>query len=661
MVKAARAGRVGYTRTVDGGPTLRYEPALDGLRAVAVLAVLGYHLGWVGFDGGHLGVDVFFVLSGFLITRLLVTERDRTGRIGLLRFYGRRARRLLPALLLVLLTLAVFWAVEVPADELGVRRGDGLASLFYVANWRFVLAGQSYFALVADASPLRHVWSLAVEEQFYLMWPLVVIAAIAIGRGSHRVLVAVCAIGAVASAALMFVLWDGADPSRAYYGTDTRAHELLVGALFALVPAGSGLARWFRSRAGHVVGCLAAVGVVVAIVATDVGTGYARGGSLVFAVAVGLVIVTVIGPAPGPLARALSVAPALWVGLRSYGIYLWHWPVVVYVDEARTGLSGAPLLVLRLALIFGIAAASYTFVERPVRDRRVPTMARRVLAPVGIGAAAAAVVIGTAGAARPPAYLRAAPGDVLRLPASTSTTAPPVASSLPVTGADVQPRTAVLFGDSVAYTLAPQLQQALGAAGIAMSATTIPGCGLLDGVTVDAADHQVPWSQGCRDGVPGFISRALAQHDPELVLWLSTWEAQDAIFDGEIARVGTPSGDAALLAGIGRAVDRMTAEGARVLALVPAPPADGDEQAAEPDRVRRIRRFGQLLRHYAATHPDRMTVVALDRMVCPGGPPCPSEVDGVRLRPRDGTHFEPDGARWVSTHLAPVIASFASP
>ena len=224
---------------VDGAgsarPAFPHQPALDGLRAVAVLAVIAYHLGYGWARGGYLGVDTFFVLSGYLITSLLVVEFNGARRIDLRAFWARRARRLLPALLLVLGAVTVWAALVLRPDQLGSLRGDGLATLFYGANWRFVASGQSYFDVFSAASPLRHAWSLAIEEQFYLVWPLIAFACLRLARGRTRLLGAFCIAGAAGSIVLMASLYDPADPSRAYYGTDTRAHALLIGALLAVV------------------------------------------------------------------------------------------------------------------------------------------------------------------------------------------------------------------------------------------------------------------------------------------------------------------------------------------------------------------------------------------------------------------------------------------
>ena len=231
MPAADAAARLGHP-----APRLRYEPALDGVRAFAVLAVIGYHADVHSLRGGFLGVDVFFVLSGYLITALLLAEHGDAGRIDVRAFYARRARRLFPALLLVLLGVAAYSGFVAFSGDRGAIRADALASLLYVQNWHLVWSGASYFTAFAAPSPLRHLWSLAIEEQFYLVWPLALIALLRVARSSRRVLGAAIVAAALASALLMSAMYHaGSDPSRVYYGTDTRAQELLVGALLAVL------------------------------------------------------------------------------------------------------------------------------------------------------------------------------------------------------------------------------------------------------------------------------------------------------------------------------------------------------------------------------------------------------------------------------------------
>ena len=213
-----------------------YRPALDGLRAIAVLSVIAYHFGYTWLPGGFLGVDIFFVLSGYLITSLLVREYEATRRIKLGEFWARRARRLLPALLLLLVSVSLWVYWYAPVETWMARRRDLLWTLFYGANWHFIETSQDYFAKYTGTSPLLHTWSLAIEEQFYFLWPLAFFAMARVVRSRRWVMVAVCIVAAIASATRMATLYGSAGLSRAYYGTDGRAQELLVGVALALVP-----------------------------------------------------------------------------------------------------------------------------------------------------------------------------------------------------------------------------------------------------------------------------------------------------------------------------------------------------------------------------------------------------------------------------------------
>ena len=628
---------------------LKYIPAFDGLRAFAVLAVISYHLRWTWIPGGFLGVDAFFVLSGFLITGLLCAEWAERSRIALGTFYLRRARRLLPALFLVLVAVAIFWAIAVPSDELGGLRNDGLAGLFYFANWHAIGAGQSYFALVAQPSGVQHLWSLAIEEQFYLVWPLVVIAAMWLGRGSKKLLGAVCVVGVASSVVLMAALYDPLDPSRSYYGTDTRVHALLIGALFALIPVGSALQRAVASRAGRGVGVLAGVGCLAAFTRVgDQSRYYYRGGSFVFAVLVGIVIVTSAARATAPMSRFLALPPLLWIGIRSYGIYLWHWPITVYVNEARTGLDGLSLDAVRVLLTFGIAGLSYVLVERPIREQRFVFRARWIALPLSFAAVGGVLLLGTAAATEPAPFLQARPGEV------TAISSPPPPSTVP----GAPNHTVQLFGDSVSATLSPELTKALADRGVPLATSSIQGCGVIDGLVLQQNSQPWPFAGSCNDVIPKFQNDEIARVKPALVLWLSIWEAQDRIINGQTVRLGTPAGDAVLRAAMDRTVARMTADGARVVLLTTAVPVPGDEPrvGASSDEPRRYQALNRLYRSYAKAHPDQVTLVDLARMECPNGPPCPERVDGVRLRPRDGLHFDDAGARWASKRIAPLIA-----
>lgn len=373
---------------------------LDSLRAVAVVAVMVFHFAPGLLPGGFIGVDVFFVLSGFLITTLLVRERVQTGRVSLRRFWTRRARRLLPAMVTVVITCTAM-AGWLGGDVLVGIRSQVMGALTFASNWVYIAQGASYSS---DLSPqlFANFWSLAVEEQFYLFWPLIVLAVFAIRR-SRAVGLAVTGVFALASASWMALAFDPlADPSRVYFGTDTHMFGLMAGAFFALYfaprsPASStdaagalGTARTFlgdpaRRRAARLgLGATSAVGLVIASLTLSVDDAFTYRGGLVLVslLAVGLIAFIVRSQ---PVARRVEVAPLRWIGVRSYGLYLWHWPLLVLVSEvmgADHPGRGTPWSVVGVTLGLTVAAAwaSYRFIEAPVMIRGIGTLIRSLWA-----------------------------------------------------------------------------------------------------------------------------------------------------------------------------------------------------------------------------------------------------------------------------------------
>jgi peptidoglycan/LPS O-acetylase OafA/YrhL len=383
---------------------LPYMPGIDALRAIAVLAVFFYHVstgGWM--PGGFLGVDVFFVISGYLITALLLSEYRRAGHLDVLRFWLRRARRLLPAVAVMIAVTLVAAAIFTPGDVSGLR-GDAVASLFYVNNWHLVLSDQSYFQEFARPSLFRHLWSLSVEEQFYLLWPLVFAAGMTL-FGKRRLLIGVLA-GAVASTVLMIILFDpSGDSSRVFYGTDTRGVGLLLGVALAMV--------WHPSRLRPITGrgarwILDGVGVLalVMIVRTfldvrDFDPGLYRGGFLMLAVWTALLVAVLAHPA-ARLGRVLGNPPLVWLGLRSYSFYLWHWPVLALTRPGIDVPMHGPLLVaLQLGVTLALADLSYRYVEQPFRQRRDSKAAPSWLGvgrpALAAGVAATVIIVGWSG------------------------------------------------------------------------------------------------------------------------------------------------------------------------------------------------------------------------------------------------------------------------
>ena len=416
-----------------------YLPGLDGVRALAVIGVLLYHADLTWISGGFLGVDVFFVLSGFLITSLILEEFDRSGGIDFARFYLGRARRLLPALILMLAAVAVA-AAFIWRDAAASVRADTIASNFYVNNWWYILNDSSYFEFIGRPPLLKHLWSLAVEEQFYLIWPAV--AFLLMKSWGRRGVRWTAIVLALLSTAWMITLSvsngfpEYADPSRAYFGTDSHAMGLLVGAALATFWRPGRLKADVPGGAKAII-TATGIGALLAVIAFFLFVGeftpwmYQRGGFLVLAVVVAHLIAMATHPA-SPLGPWMGTQPWRYIGQRSYGLYLWHWPIfMVTRPNLDIPLDGIPLLALRLGLTFAIAELSYRFVEMPIRrgaiDRWVkawrtstgPDRSRRTRqgASAVAGAAAGILVVGFA--------LSTAPA-----PAAAEALAPDVAAAL---------------------------------------------------------------------------------------------------------------------------------------------------------------------------------------------------------------------------------------
>jgi peptidoglycan/LPS O-acetylase OafA/YrhL len=352
---------------ITRGAATRRAPGLDGVRALAVLAVMAFHENLSAVPGGFLGVDVFFVLSGYLITDLLAAQFGRDGRLDLRGFWTRRARRLLPALAVVLVAVTAAVAVLEP-DQLSGLRPALLGAVSYTSNWWQALHHQSYFDTFGPLPPLEHLWSLAVEEQFYLIWPLAL--AVVLARLRHaRLRAAVAWAGAAASALLMLSIYvPASNPSGVYYGTDTHASALLVGAALALSWPLSRLAAAPRrlARRLDMVG-LAGLAVLAWAMSHYLGADpalYPAGLALAALAAGGVVIAAA---SPGLVGEMLAWPPLRWLGVRSYGIYLWHWPVIA-ISATLSGQASDTIGVrgLQSALPIALAAGSWRWIEEPI-------------------------------------------------------------------------------------------------------------------------------------------------------------------------------------------------------------------------------------------------------------------------------------------------------
>ena len=682
------------------GQDLGYQPALDGLRAIAVLAVVLYHDDYTWARGGFLGVDAFFVLSGFLITSLLLAEYRRRESIALVAFWGRRLRRLLPALLVVLLAVAALCASAIPIVELARVRGDAIASLLYVTNWRFIVSGDSYFAVFSTPSPVMHLWSLAIEEQFYLVWPIVVFACLRAARGSRRVLLTVTVAGLVASTAAMAAFYRSSDASRSYYGTDTRMHTIFVGALLALLLT----TRWPRrprsARGAAAAGTLGAIAVVWMMhTVSGQSAVYYRGGSLLFALAVAAIIAGAVVPRRSPVRAALAFAPLVWIGRISYGVYLWHWPVDVFLTAERVGLSGTPLNLVRLTITFVFAIASYYAIEMPVRRGALRPRFALPLAPISIGVVAVVLVAATSAAVPLPSYLGggALPATAQHL--DTETRSQPTDRPRPKQGLGAQvniepypcgpptdyerstvqravqadgpppaalpggPLRVLVVGDSLACSVALGLGPA-GEPALDVRKAVMLGCGVVSDEVWDSSDPFPKGTDHCHALVASQETKAIAEFSPEVVLWVSTWERFPLVDHGLVLETGTPPWRRVLGKRLDTAFRFLTRNGAHLfVATVAAGAPTGVLLGQRVTSARFDWRFTDMNKELAAfvdRHRPAASLLDIAGKVCPHGPPCPAHVGDVEPRKFDGFHFDPAGSVWISRWMLPKLLAVAS-
>jgi peptidoglycan/LPS O-acetylase OafA/YrhL len=634
---------------------LSYNPALDGIRALAVIAIMGYHGGVFLTSGGFYGVDTFFALSGYLITSLLIAEWQKTGGVRLRTFWARRARRLLPGLLLMLLGVALFAAFLVPPGTYPTLRADSLSSLFYFANWHFIADGSNYFNVTGPTSPLIHMWSLAVEEQFYLVWPLIVLAVLTLFR-SLRVLLLVCVVGALASALEMGLLYSVADVNRVYYGTDTRAQSLLVGAALAV-----GLSLWAKRRAarpagapGLAFGRAARRRLALAIGLVGVaGSGFLwtlvtyndpfayRGGFLLNALATSAVLFSVVFSQGSVLARCLSFAPLRYIGRISYGLYLWHYPLFTYLDGSRVGLTGYPLFAVRAAATLAVATVSYYALERPIRQGKLRSgWTIRLLTPAAVVATAIALLAAT---------------TVPSVAASAVPKARALASSPPVK--------VLMVGDSTALTLGIGLSLHDSAYGIDLSDGGIIGCGITSGAEYQLQGVDEPMVTQC-SGLPiekqwwQLWQAQIATIHPNVVMILAgRWEVANRTYQGHWTSIVNPVYAAYVTRQLKFAVKVAASGGAHVV-LLTAPCYDTGEQpdgAPWPEDSRaRLSIYNHLVRQVAAASADT-SLLNLNAMVCPGGH-YEEYMKGTQVRRSDGVHFTNAGGTLLESKIWPIVS-----
>jgi peptidoglycan/LPS O-acetylase OafA/YrhL len=639
---------------------LTYRPHIDGLRAVSVYLVVAFHSGLGLFDSGYLGVDVFFVLSGFLVTSILLRDLAGGGRVRWRHFYSRRVRRILPAALATLLITAIAYVLVASPSQALDALGGFRAACFYVANWYFIRQGSDYFAANVNTNPVLHFWSLAVEEQFYFVWPLLLgvlyaVSALA-GRWRWWALRAVVAALALASAVAALHI-SGSDLSRAYYGTDTRAYELLAGALLALSPSllrlgarGWKIPQWSATAllAGLIVLATSALGfsaITKGILATLV---------------VSALIVAFENVRGGRAKALLSSDSFVYLGRISYGTYLWHWPVIVLI-AVNHRVSPLPLFVIVVPVATLLSAASFRLLEMPIR--RSAKLDRRRTAVIVIGFTSSILV----GIFVMPALL--APGsrsswEIARhdIPTIPDCFQQPVDRCTLVHG---KRPNMVLIGDSHAGMLIPAFEGVARRNGLTFSVLALPHCPWPLGVLGGADPASL---RACQRHQRDWYRRALPALEPDIVFLVH--EAYDDPSAPRPVVLGNGLNGFTHNARIERAflrrsrlrLQQLAARYPKVVVIEPIPvalhqPLDCLSAGKSSDQCSYVTSTAPTPEERsdrAQVEPGRIWSLNIDRLVCPRLPRCDAVVNGIIVK-RELTHLTGSYSRYLAPALDALL------
>ena len=669
---------LGLGRTADPAPIsaptrgLGYVAALDGLRGLAVALVLVFHQDPSWLPGGYLGVSAFFTLSGFLITRLLLVEHHRTGTIGLGAFWGRRIRRLWPASLLCAFVVVVVSTAggQGTATQLQGLRGDAIASLTSLANWRFIATGGGYGALLSAPSPFQHFWSLAIEEQFYLVFPPLLL--VLLGRRGHHAppdrAKAVAALASLTAAGIAtgWVLRAGSSGG-AYYDTAARVPELLIGCLLALLLHEREPVRRLHNRVVLAAASAAALfGLAwmwTHVTAAD--PALFHGLLPLHAALVAVVILAAVQPrAPIPL--VLSWEPLRALGAISYGVYLFHWPVFLWLGADVVHAEGVALFLVRVVATLTAALLSFRLLELPVRTLRFggTVVLRRALP----AAAVVVLLVAVLATRNPPQGTSAKVAlreEVSRAPVSVTP-----GSTVPDSPLG-RPIKLVFAGDSLGYQLELVfIHWSLFFPGRfdVGEGTAQPGCGMVSDGELVQRDYDVRKNTPvCRKVVERNTAR-VNSIDPDLfVVVTGPWDIGDRQLPGEdtFRSIGDPVLDAFLQRQFQNDIDAMTAKGAQVVwvnwpciqpvdTLPDGGPLPSGFKEAKVEHLNRV-----IIPALARANPLTVQVVDLSKSLCPGGRFQRTNAKGETLRADDGMHMTPEGGALAREQLVPRIFTAA--
>jgi peptidoglycan/LPS O-acetylase OafA/YrhL len=624
------------------GTEARRWDALDGLRALAVAAVLLFHGGFSWASGGFLGVSTFFTLSGFLITSLLLHEHAGRGRVDVAEFWRRRVRRLVPAALAALAVVAAFGLTVATADQRRALFGDVVGAITCTINWRFIVAGQSYAHLFTAPSPLQHFWSLAVEGQFYVVFPI--LAAVALGRGRRFGRLAALVVTGMAGS-LLLTLFAGYSHDRIFYGTDTRAFELLAGAALALgvdwrsMPA----ARHARARPQGEAKVLGIAGVAALIACgalwwrTSLGTEWLyRGGFAVYSLLSVTIIAAVVLAPSALVGRALAARPLRAVGLVSYGLYVFHWPVFLWLTPERLQVGEWPTFAVRLAVTSVLAIASWYLLENPIRTRRLH-VARALLPTVAVATTSAVLLLAlavSADAPRPPNDFVVAARRLAHPPPARV-----VRRGVPTVG---------WFGDSTGVILAEGSTFDAGGTPriVDVGGEAAYGCSVGQGGRwlLPSGSPGTPWP-GCDHQLDAY-QRFVDRQRPNLAVVLY---GPNDLYDREVpgvcgtwCHVGTEPYDSWLRQGMLHIVDLLSRDGSLVVWLTTPPMPVPRARTAE---------FNEMVRQLPSERPGKVVVVDFCRYLEAKGHAAAIRPDGIHLSDRAAVEI---GQGWFVGQLVDI-------
>lgn len=634
------------------------RPALDGLRAIAALLVLFFHAGVPFLAGGYLGVDVFFVLSGFLITSILIIEFRSTGRIRFSSFYARRARRLLPAALLVLLVTAVVYRNVAPPVALLENEGGFVAAAVYLSNWFFMAQSQDYFAEAAYPSPVLHYWSLSVEEQFYVLWPALLIGILFAVRRRPRLVLPAMVVLAAAGVAVSAWLTASA-PESAYFNTIARVYQLLLGAVLAAWVVRSTIGS--RPRIGT---SLAVVGLVGLITLAVIDPSPWLGGVLACAATLAVLAGNEFGA--GAVARGLSARPMRALGRWSYSIYLWHWPVIVIGGIIGVLPAPWPLRVAAVtAVTIALAALTYRFVERPFQSIAIGSAGRRrAIIGTGLASSVAAAVVLAAIVSVPSTvrttYAEAVEGQ------ETATDGAEAVEFVPASSED-RP-TVMVIGDSHANYWRDAFTEYGREYDVEVVFVTRLSCPWM---RVPAIDPETGGDFRCEQRLWNRALQAIDRYKPDLVLLTSrSILSRELRLNGRVVAAEEPGWEAAVRNGINRSLRDLQGRVGAIALIEPVPETDTSmldcvlryddpRQARGRCDQRSIDKAGmdtveRLFREVDRRDPTVVSI-SLDEAICPGGV-CPAVSNGVPTY-RDHQHLTWDFARQVLPKLKDRLAA----